>query len=309
MTIKSLYRRVAPVLGTVLLVALVAPFVIFAVPQLVGADFGFVVLSGSMGPAIAPGDVVIVDAGSSIAVGDVITFDRGSDVSTTHRVVDVVDGAYQTKGDANENVDAWLVQPDQVLGRVVFVFPFIGHVIWWARTPVGMVALVGFPIVALLALELRDSRLWPGSSPEPEERSSDETPNGTTAKTADGLSVSVLGLELTLWSLFAFTLYAGWVVVDEWQRTASLRPITTAVLAGVLMSTLLLGATVFGGRTRSRGENRVATEQSDTPGSAEEQIGTVSEPYSTDGGESATEWKWCTPDDVAAEPAERQGGT
>ena len=52
---------VSRVLGVIVLIALVAPFLIYAVPGVVGAEHGFVVLTGSMSPAIEPGDVVIVD--------------------------------------------------------------------------------------------------------------------------------------------------------------------------------------------------------------------------------------------------------
>ena len=43
----------------VLVVALVVPFVVFAVPQVVGGDASFVVISGSMEPAISVGDAVV----------------------------------------------------------------------------------------------------------------------------------------------------------------------------------------------------------------------------------------------------------
>lgn len=147
-------RRIAAILGAVVLVAAVAPFVAFAVPQVVGADHGFVVLSGSMEPSISPGDVVFVASGP-VGVGDVVTYQTGNDVPTTHRVVEAVDGAYRTKGDANENADRAMVQPDQLLGRVVFVVPLIGHVILWVNTPVGFALLVVAPLLVLGAMEAR----------------------------------------------------------------------------------------------------------------------------------------------------------
>ena len=142
-------------LATLVLLAAVSPFVVFAVPQVVGADDGFVVLSGSMEPALSPGDVVIVDASVPVRVGDVITYRTGGDsVPTTHRVVGERDGGYETKGDANENVDAGLVGPEAIVGQTVLVIPVIGHVILWANTPVGYVSLVVAPLVLLGVSEL-----------------------------------------------------------------------------------------------------------------------------------------------------------
>jgi len=105
-------RKAANVLGIVLLIAIVAPFAVYAAPEIVGADESFVVLTPSMTPEIAPGDVVIVAERDPTAIveGDVITFARGaSDVPVTHRVIDVVDEggglAFETQGDANEGPD------------------------------------------------------------------------------------------------------------------------------------------------------------------------------------------------------------
>jgi signal peptidase len=149
---------------TLVVVLVVSPFAVYAVPELVGADESYVVLTGSMRPAIAPGDVVVVKAvpAASVGVGDVITFDRGSDVPTTHRVVEVVaraDGpAFRTQGDANEDPDGGLVTPEQVVGRVVFSVPAVGHVISAGGAPVGFVALVVVPF-GLLVLDLAYSAL------------------------------------------------------------------------------------------------------------------------------------------------------
>ncbi|TKX83266.1 hypothetical protein EXE43_25160, partial [Halorubrum sp. SS5] len=55
------WRRIANIVGLMILVAIVVPFVVFAVPQVVGADQSYVVLSGSMEPAMSPGDVIIVN--------------------------------------------------------------------------------------------------------------------------------------------------------------------------------------------------------------------------------------------------------
>ena len=142
------------VVVTLVLLAVVSPFVVFAAPEIVGADEGYVVLSGSMEPALSPGDVVIVDASAPVSVGDVITYQTGDSVPTTHRVVGERDGGYETKGDANENVDAGLVNPDAVIGRTVITIPLVGYVILWANSPVGYLLLVVIPLVLLGVSEL-----------------------------------------------------------------------------------------------------------------------------------------------------------
>jgi signal peptidase I, archaeal type len=161
------WRRVANIAGILLLVAVVIPFVVFAVPQVVGADQGYVVLSGSMEPAMSPGDAVIVNdvPASEIEQNDVITFGgQGDGTPTTHRVIEVVerDGttAFRTKGDANEDPDATLVTPDQVQGKVMsvgghlLVIPFIGYVINFAGTQSGFVLFFALPVMLFVLNEI-----------------------------------------------------------------------------------------------------------------------------------------------------------
>ena len=162
MTLPVSFKTIANVLGIVLLIALVAPFVVYAVPGVIGADHSFVVLTASMTPAIAPGDVVIVAERDPAAIveGDVITFVRGdNEVPVTHRVIDVVDGpggvAFETQGDANGAPDASLVPGANVIGAVALTIPYIGYVIQFAGSPLGFAVLVVLPF-ALLAL----SEVW-----------------------------------------------------------------------------------------------------------------------------------------------------
>lgn len=153
--------RTALDVGLALVVlAAVVPFAIYAVPQLVGADESYVVLSGSMEPAISAGDVVLVQRTDprSIAVGDVVTFAVDGDrVPVTHRVVAVTRGiterTFVTKGDANEEADPRPVLASAVLGRVVLVVPYLGFVVTAVDTPVGFALLVVLPIGLLIVSE------------------------------------------------------------------------------------------------------------------------------------------------------------
>ena len=151
-------KQLANLLGIALLIAVVVPFVVYAVPAVVGAEYSFVVLTASMTPAIAPGDVVIVDERdpAAIAEGDVITFVRGDgETPVTHRVIGVETAggefAFETQGDANEGPDPALVPAANVIGAVAFTIPYIGYVIQFTDSPIGFALLVVAPF-GLLAL-------------------------------------------------------------------------------------------------------------------------------------------------------------
>lgn len=147
---------------TLVVVVLVLPFVLFAIPQLAGASHSYVVLSDSMSPQIHAGDVVFVDDVDAAAVeeGDVVTFTRpGGDERVTHRVVDIraSDGEllFQTKGDANEEPDSQLVPAENVVGCVAFHVPYLGHAVTFVGSDVGLFGFVVVPFALLAVDELR----------------------------------------------------------------------------------------------------------------------------------------------------------
>ncbi|WP_338741356.1 signal peptidase I [Haloplanus salilacus] len=255
-------------LAMIVLLAAVSPFVVFAVPQVIGADEGFVVLSGSMEPALSTGDVVIVDASAPVTVGDIITYRTGADgVPTTHRVIGVQDGEYETKGDANGNADSGLVGSEAIIGRVVLAIPVIGHVILWANTPVGYVTLVVGPLVLLGANELfawarreptgserEDPASEQGSSPDPDTADGDATaddwgvPEATVSEVNGGLqptrsaTVAAVDLKLTLLAMGALCTYAGWNVYREFSLTAAPTPISVGALTAGFLGLLFAGS-------------------------------------------------------------------
>ncbi|WP_435332574.1 signal peptidase I [Haloarchaeobius sp. TZWWS8] len=171
-----------------LLVALVVPFVIYSVPQVVGADQSYVVLTGSMEPAISPGDVVVVAKVSpaAVEVGDVIIFNReGRSVPTTHRVIEIVETqsgerGFRTKGDANEDADSGVVTPAAFIGKISMTLPYVGYVVEFANSTTGFIALVLLPFALLILNELWSMfRIWRGDGGE---TAAVETDAGATAE-------------------------------------------------------------------------------------------------------------------------------
>ncbi|MBE5813669.1 MAG: signal peptidase I [Clostridiales bacterium] len=111
--------------------------------------FGFQVygvLTGSMEPAYPTGSLIYVRSvdASTLRVNDVITFSLSPNVIATHRIVDIVQdesnpGQYkfQTKGDANKSVDASLVSPTHIIGKVIFSIPYLGDIANYIQNPPG----------------------------------------------------------------------------------------------------------------------------------------------------------------------------
>ena len=93
-----------------------------------------IVLSGSMEPVMMPGDVVVVAPvdPDSVAPGDIVSFWRHTsekDIIVTHRVIgiDAEGGTFVTKGDNNNVADNVLLEKDDVIGKAVFLIPYLGY--------------------------------------------------------------------------------------------------------------------------------------------------------------------------------------
>jgi signal peptidase len=249
-------KRILNVVGVLLLIAIVIPFVIYAMPITVGADHSFVVLTASMTPAIAPGDVVIVADRdpATIGEGDVITFTRGdNEIPVTHRVTAIVESAsgvaFETKGDANSDPDASFVPASNVVGTVILTIPYIGYVIQFTNTPYGFAALVAVPIGLFVVSELwtlyrqQSVTVTPDSdhaaAPIIDEGSEDtaDTPSGS-----GGFVITPRTLEGALLPLLALAIYSSYTV------SVRLTEITVSVAVGSVISLLALSVLVVSAR-------------------------------------------------------------
>jgi signal peptidase I len=118
------------------------------------------VLSGSMRPAFAPGDMVVVtpERVTDVRVGQVISYriPIGDHHVESHRVIAVIRRgervAVRTKGDANAAPDPWTATLHGTTAlRVRGVLPRLGSVVLWLRTPL-LHELTVFLTPLLLAL-------------------------------------------------------------------------------------------------------------------------------------------------------------
>ncbi len=105
----------------------------------------FEVISGSMSPAIEKWDIIIVDLDADYEVGDIVSFKNG-DSFITHRIVEIKDNTYITKGDANNTVDN-PIPKDKIAGKVVKVFSSAAA---WIKVFTTPKVLVGAIITLIL---------------------------------------------------------------------------------------------------------------------------------------------------------------
>ena len=160
--LRNLRKKLALIILIVLSISLLY-FV--ALPTIRGDVHLLIVLSGSMEPSIHIGDIVVssrVDV-KELKEGDIITFRyKGEDNYITHRISKVLHTEFgiffKTKGDANENEDSRLVESNEVVGKVLFVIPYLGYLPAFARTIPGYILLILLPGVLIIVNELKRIR-------------------------------------------------------------------------------------------------------------------------------------------------------
>ena len=147
-------HRIKDTVLAVICLVLVTPSLVYVFPFLVGADGSYTVMSGSMSPALKPGDLIVVKQidPSAVEVGDIVTVKSETGVFT-HRVFEkkFEDGVYlfKTKGDANEDPDPGWWNASQIMGKTVFVIP-LGHL----YSPYGYTLSLLVPCVLLVGKQM-----------------------------------------------------------------------------------------------------------------------------------------------------------
>jgi len=114
-------------------------------PNYFGYTF-FEVASGSMKPTLKINDVILVKiSNDNLKKGDIIAFNT-DDAIITHRILFIDDRIITVKGDNNNVIDQPIVV-DQVIGKVVKVFPKLGI---WKKVITEPKILLGIFITLLL---------------------------------------------------------------------------------------------------------------------------------------------------------------
>jgi len=155
--LKLALLALAPILGSLLVWA--------GLMLALGTSHPLLIVSGtSMEPTLHDGDLVVVRGIdiSDVQVGDIVAFYEPGTHSKIiiHRVVDIRERGgeiyLKTKGDNNERPDRWLVGREDLIGKMVYRLPGLGHVIRFVRSPVG-ICIIAIIYGLFLALIFRPS--------------------------------------------------------------------------------------------------------------------------------------------------------
>ncbi|MBW0253971.1 signal peptidase I [Cellulomonas sp. PS-H5] len=161
----SPWRIAGHAVGTALALVLIGLVLSLAVVPRLSGGASLTVLTGSMEPTFAPGDVIVVrgvdaaDVCAEVGVGEIVTFfpEPNDPALISHRVIGKTIGTFDdgtscrlvTQGDANSAVDE-PVSPEQVRGVFQYGVPKLGWVRQWVGDNIQAVVVVA--ALALVAL-------------------------------------------------------------------------------------------------------------------------------------------------------------
>lgn len=114
------------------------------------------VISGSMEPTIDVGDLIIVNTKyDELKENDIITFydEKGSFV--THRIIEIKDGEYITKGDNNNSEDQGTINKDDIVAKYVTRIKGMGKLMAAFKSPITMVLIlvIGILVCVLVSTD------------------------------------------------------------------------------------------------------------------------------------------------------------
>ena len=106
--------------------------------QLYGDATYIMLVGNSMYPVIESGTFVVLKQEQQYFLGDIIGFVNEDDKNVVHRIVEQTDQGFITKGDNNKRNDPGVIPVNEVIGRTIFVIPYVGYTSLFLQTPIGI---------------------------------------------------------------------------------------------------------------------------------------------------------------------------
>ena len=121
-------------------------------PDKVPSVFGYkplVVLTGSMEPTFKTGSIIYYKHvnQNELKEGDIITFKMG-DYIVSHRINKIDNGLYETKGDANNTVDANKITYNDIVGKDLNInIPYLGYYVKFFKDNMYILVIIAIILV------------------------------------------------------------------------------------------------------------------------------------------------------------------
>jgi signal peptidase I len=154
---KTLKLVLSKIFATVIIIVMpvIAFLLIASFSNVLFGIRAYDVVTGSMVPTIPIGSLILTIPNHQYQVGNIITFKRNDEI-VTHRIVGKRNNLFITKGDANPQNDPQPVGQVQIIGKDIFIAPFIGKVIRFVKSLTGFLLFIALPILIFIGFEIKN---------------------------------------------------------------------------------------------------------------------------------------------------------
>lgn len=133
----------------ILLIAIIVPLAIYLWPSSLGGSTEILIVQGqSMLPTIIPGSLIIAKQAQEYYVGDIVAYvmksGTGAEKNVVHRIISESNDGFIMMGDNNPVKDPGIYTNSDILGRIIFAFPYVGDMLALLRNPLVLVIVGGF---------------------------------------------------------------------------------------------------------------------------------------------------------------------
>lgn len=115
--------------------------------KIFGKSF-LIVMTGSMEPEIATGELVIISEQDEYKIGDIVTYKDNEDYIITHRIINIDSNNFTAKGDAN-NLEDELQAITYIEGKVICHSKLLGFFVLYILKPLVIIYVILFVIINL----------------------------------------------------------------------------------------------------------------------------------------------------------------
>ena len=230
---RRVVAKIMNFIGILLMILVIMVMVPFTIPKLFGYEICGV-LTDSMTPVYPVGSVLFIDKCTmdEIEVGDVVTYTLGSgtDYVMSHRVVEIEDGYFRTKGDANNTQDPEPIRNDRLIGKVVFSVKGLGRVADFMQTSTGK-ALCFIVFAVSFILWLMADLLSGGGKHNPGRAQEDEAQTTVRGrkKRPDVLRWCILAVGVVL--IVGSAVYLGEILLEYYKGDSEYNALKKQVFA------------------------------------------------------------------------------
>lgn len=143
----NIFKKIIHLLSSICYILIII-YALVCIPYVFGYK-PLVVLTGSMEPTFKTGSIIYYKHvnQNELKEGDIITFKMG-DYIVSHRINKIDNGLYETKGDANNTVDANKITYNDIVGKDLNInIPYLGYYVKFFKDNMYILVIIAIILV------------------------------------------------------------------------------------------------------------------------------------------------------------------